>query len=165
MADPVTPRSEAVAALAKAGQDGYDAYPRDCSHSIWTMLKLMGSPDEPYRTANELMRYVASQGSGWHRVLTVEDASNLANQGKVVLGGLAVPGGHGHVVMVMPGPWHASGGYDTGRGAVAQNHGAAPPSASGASGSWPGARSRGEKTVRDPWPQLQWPSVTFWTRD
>ena len=159
------PRLEAVAALAKAGQDGYDAYPRDCSHSIWTMLKLMGSPDEPYRIANDLMRYVAGQGSGWHRVLTVEDASNLANQGKVVLGGLAVPGGHGHVVMVMPGPWHASGGYDTGRGSVAQNLGAAPPSVSGASGPWPGARSLGEKTVRDPWPRLQWPAATFWTRD
>ena len=97
----------------------------------------MGRPDEPYRTSNELMRYGASQGSGWHRVLTVEDASNLANEGKFVLRRLAVPSGHGHVVMVMPGLWHASGGYDTGRGWVAQNHGAAPPSASGATGSWP----------------------------
>ena len=158
-------KADAVAALTKAGQDGYDAYPRDCSHSIWTMLRLMGSADEPYRTANELMSHMASQGSGWHRVLTVEDASKLANEGKVVLGGLAVPGGHGHVVMVMPGPWHASGGFDMGGGRMAQNHGAAPPSASGASSSWAGARSRGEKTVRDPWPQLQWPMVTFWTRD
>ena len=163
MADPAQSRTDAAAAaLTKAGQDGYDAYPKDCSHSIWVMLKLMGSPDEPYRTANDLMRYVASQGSGWHRVLTVEDASKLANQGKVVLGGLA---GHGHVVMVMPGPPHASGDYDTGGGAVQRSMGAFPPSASGASSSWPGARSRGEKTVRDPWPKAQWPMVTFWTRD
>ncbi len=165
MAEPVTSQADAVAALTKAGQDGYDAFPRDCSHSIWVMLKLTGSPDEPYRTANELMWYMASQGSGWHRVLTVEDASKLANEGKVVLGGLAVPSGHGHVVMVMPGPPHASGGFDMGGGAMARSSGAFPPSASGASSSWLGARSRGEKTVRDPWSGTDWPKVTFWTRD
>ena len=82
MADQPTSRADAVAALAKAGQDGYDAYPRDCSHSIWTMLKLMGSPDEPYRTANDLMRYMGSQGSGWHRVLTVVDRGQPGEPGQ-----------------------------------------------------------------------------------
>ncbi len=32
--------------------------------------------------------------------------------------GLAVPGDHGHGAMVMPGPPHASGGYDVGGGAI-----------------------------------------------
>ncbi|WP_419808083.1 hypothetical protein [Sphingomonas sp.] len=150
--------------LAAAGRAGYDANPRDCSHSIQVMLRAMGSPDEPYRTANDLMTHMQSRGSGWRKVALAE-AGQLANAGKVVIGGLAVPGGHGHVVMVMPGPPRPSGGFRMNSGATLPSSGTFPASASGASSSWPGARSRGEKTVRDPWTASDWGRVTFWTRD
>lgn len=165
MAQPPAPDPIAAAKLTAAGRAGYDANPNDCSHSIWTMLKLMGSPNEPYRTANSLMAYMASAGSGWRRVITLEEASQLANAGKVVIGGLAVPGGNGHVVMVMPGPMRPSGGFMMPDGKVQRSNGMFPPSVSGASSTWPGARSRGEKTVRDPWSAADWPKVSFWTKE
>lgn len=157
---------QAAAKLLTAGQAGYDAYPNDCSHSIWSMLHQLGL-NEPYRVANDVMGHLARKGSGWREV-TVAEAGELANAGKVVIGGLAVPGGHGHVVMVMPGALRASGGYRVGIGKKARaiaRSGAYPPSASGAMGAWPGAKSRGEKTVRDPWSADDFSKVTFWTKN
>lgn len=150
--------TQAAAKLAAAGQAGYDAYPRDCSHSVWVMLQQMGVA-EPYRVANDIMAHLASRNSGWHQV-SVEEAGRLANGGKVVIGGLANSGGSGHVLMVMPGASRSAGGF-----AGMRRQGSYPLSASGAASSWPGARSRGEKTVRDPWSNTDWPSVTFWTKD
>ena len=75
-----------------------------------------------------------------------------------LLGGLERTG-HGHVVVVMPGPWHAAGGFSG-----LPEQGSYPPSMSGSMSSWQGARSRGERTVRDPWGAADWPQVTFWTR-
>ncbi len=100
--------AQAASKLAAAGQVGYDAYPRDCSHSVWVMLQQMGI-NEPYRVANDLMAHLASRNSGWRRV-TVEEAGDLANKGRVVIGGLSNPGGSGHVVMVMPGEPRPAGG-------------------------------------------------------
>ncbi|QYE32979.1 hypothetical protein KZX46_02170 (plasmid) [Polymorphobacter sp. PAMC 29334] len=138
--------------LAAAGAAGYRAFPNDCSHSIWSMLRSLGQ-DEPYRTANTLMTHLQSKDSGWHQV-TVQQAGELANHGVVVVGGLASQSGSGHVVMVMPGPPLPS-----------SSEGSFPRSASGAASSWPGAHSSGEKTVRDPWSRPDWARVTFWTRD
>lgn len=142
--------------LAAAGRAGYDAFPNDCSHSVWYMLRQLGM-EEPYRVANALMGHLASPGSGWRQV-SLAEAGDRADQGKVVIGGLAKPGS-GHVVMVMPGS-RPAGGFPP-----MPTSGMYPRSASGASSSWPGAHSRGEKTVRDPWNNQDWPRVTFWTRD
>jgi hypothetical protein len=38
-----------------------------------------------------------------------------------------------------------------------------PPAMSTSSSGYPGAMSRGDKTVRDPWTRADWPNVTFWT--
>lgn len=152
-----------VRALTAAGAAGYDAHPNDCSRSIWAMFQALHD-DQPYRTANGWMAFLASPNSGWHQV-SVEQAGDLANRGTVVIGGLAVQGGSGHVVMVMPGQARPAGGYAMPGGGTAPVYGAFPPSASGAASRWPGAHSRGEKTVADPWPRDAFHRVTFWTRD
>ena len=149
--------------LKAAGQAGYDKFPHDCSHSVWEMLHQMGM-DEPYRTANVLMGYLSSASSGWRKVDVIE-AGRLANEGKVVIGGLASQSGSGHVVMVMPGASKPAGGFRMNSGKMLPQSGSFPLSASGAASSWPGAHSRGEKTVRDPWTPSDWPYVTFWTKN
>lgn len=148
--------------LTAAGQSGYDLYPRDCSHSVWHMMKQLGL-NEPYRVANAMMAHFAARGSGWRQV-TLAEAGTLADEGKIVIGGLANASGNGHVQMVMPGS-QPSGGYRMPNGKMAGSSGMYPRSAGGALGSWPGARSRGERTVRDAWSRTDWPSVTFWTHD
>lgn len=152
-----------AARLTAAGKSGYAAYPNDCSHSVWFMMRQMGV-DEPYRVANAMMSHMAERGSGWRKV-TLAEASELANAGKVVIGGLASASGSGHVVMVMPGPMRPSGGFRMRSGTMLPPSGLYPPSASGAASSWPGAHSAGEKTVRDPWTGADWPRVTFWTKN
>jgi hypothetical protein len=149
--NPAAKRLAAVAHIA------FDTYSHDCSHSIWFVLKQMVDPNQSYMMADQLMKAIKAPRSGWRRV-DLREASELANQGVVVLGGLEKTG-HGHVVVVMPGPWHAAGGFSG-----LPEQGSYPPSMSGSMSSWPGARSRGERTVRDPWGAADWPNVTFWTR-
>lgn len=148
--------------LAAAGRAGYDAFPNDCSHSVWYMLKQLGL-EQRYMVANALMTHVSGRGSGWRQV-NVTEAGRLADEGKMVIGGLASSSGSGHVVMVMPGS-RPSGGFPMRNGKPLLTAGMFPRSASGASSSWPGAHSRGEKTVRDPWNNQDWARVTFWTRN
>jgi hypothetical protein len=107
--------------------------------------------------ADQLMEIIKSPRSGLRQVQLAE-ASDLANQGVVVVGGLEKKG-HGHVVVVMPGPWKAAGGF-----AGLPRRGSYHLSMSGSMRSWQGARSRGERTVRDPWGAADWPNVTFWTK-
>lgn len=156
--NPVT----AAARLTAAGKLGYATFPNDCSHSVWLMMQQMGI-NEPYRVANAMMNHMASRGSGWRQV-TLAEAAELANTGKVVVGGLAAASGSGHVVMVMPGRMRPAGGFPMRSGKPLPPSGLYPPSASGAASSWPGAHSAGEKTVRDPWTAPDWRRVTFWTK-
>jgi hypothetical protein len=156
-AAPPTPQNPAAQRLADVARIAYDTYSHDCSHSIWFVLKQIVDPNQPYMVADQLMASVKRPGSGWRQVQLAE-ASDLANRGVVVLGGLEKKG-HGHVVVVMPGPWHAAGGFSG-----LPEQGSYPPSMSGSMSSWQGARSRGERTVRDPWGAGDWPQVTFWTK-
>ena len=143
--------------LMDVAHTAYDTYSHDCSHSIWFVLKQIVDPNQPYMVADDLMKVVKAPGSGWRQV-DLQAASDLANKGVVVIGGLEKQG-HGHVVVVMPGAWHAAGGFSG-----LPERGSYPPSMSGSMSSWLGARSRGERTVRDPWGAADWPNVTFWTR-
>ena len=158
------PRQAAADRLTQAAQAAYDQYSHDCSHAIWEVLKQMVNPSETYRTANELMTEMARPGSGWRQVASMQEASDLANSGKVVAGGLGEKVGHGHVVVVMPGPMRPSGGFEY-QGKVMPSRGYFPPAMSTSSSGYPGTMSRVEKTVRDAWPAEEWPSVTFWTHE
>ena len=159
-----SPTGETPAQRLKAAEEAaYDLSPRDCSHAVWELPKRTGSPDEPYRTANDFMTMVTRRGSGWRQV-TVEEASRLANDGKVVIGGLAVPGSNGHILAVMPGPWRPAGGFMVGNNRMPSTPEQYPPAMSGSMSNYVGVHSRGEKTVRDAWPKNEYQHVTFWIR-
>ncbi len=106
-----TPATQNPAAqrLADVAHTAYDTYSHDCSHSVWFVLKQIVDPNQPYMMADQITASVKRPGSGWRQV-QLAGASDLANRGVVVLGGLEKKG-HGHVVVVMPGPWHAAGGF------------------------------------------------------
>ena len=157
-----SPSQAAADRLMKAAQAAYDRYPRDCSHLVNMVLRAVVNPSEPYQTANSLMASVRAKGSNWRNV-SMQEASALANQGKVVIAGLAEAGSHGHVLVLVPGPMQADGGFSC-HGQPIIAHGAYPPAVSGSLSGWPGAMSRGEKTARDAWRADQWPKVTFWVR-
>jgi hypothetical protein len=127
------------------------------------VIKTLVDPKAPYHLANHMMADFAAPGSGWREVMTTTEAAALANQGVVVVGGLAEPGKHGHVIIVFPGPMKASGGY-VAHGKTMRSHGLFPLAMSTSLGSWPGAVSDGTKTVFDPWASdAIFKRVTFWT--
>jgi hypothetical protein len=148
--------------LRAAEEAAVAASPNDCGRAVQELLRRTGNPDEPYRTANDFMAMVAHTGSGWRQV-TQEEASRLANEGQVVIGGLAVPGGHGHILAVMPGPMRRAGGFMS-NGTLIPPGDLAPPAMSGSMSNYGGAHSSGEKTTRDAWTRADYPKVTFWTR-
>ena len=148
--NPVAQRLEDVAHTA------YDTYSHDCSHSIWFVLKQTVDPNQPYMVADQLMASIKRPGSGCGRCSL---RKRLIPPTGAWWCWAAAKTGHGHVVVVMPGPWHAAGGFSG-----LPEQGSYPPSMSGSMSSWQGARSRGERTVRDPWGAADWPQVTFWTR-
>jgi hypothetical protein len=135
--------------LLAAGQAAYDEFPNDCSGAVKELLRLTHTPGKPLKDANDFMAMVAKTDSGWRQV-TMEEASRLADEGKVVIGGLANPKGHGHLDTVMPGAWHPAGGFTVGNTRMPPTPEQYPPAMSGSSNtSWPGTHSRGEKTVYD----------------
>lgn len=169
MADPT---EEAVAKLKKACDDAYAKYNSSCSHAVWYIITQMLDKDFKWLDANHLVDFL-NASTDWEDV-SVDDGSALALTGVAVIGGLKKPGDHGHVIAIYPGPKKASGGYkyeytdkktkkkvtDTMR-----SHGNFPPALSTSIGTWPGAKSRGDKTVWDPWANDDlFKTVKFWTR-
>ena len=85
--------------------------------------------------------------------------------GALIVGGKKEPG-HGHVIVVYPGPDKAAGGYSYTRGGKTETlrtRGSYPPAMSTSLGGWAGARSKGDKTIWDPWASdAKFAHVTFW---
>lgn len=85
--------------------------------------------------------------------------------GKLVVGGRK-ESGNGHVIVVYPGPDQPAGGYSFDRNGETRSvraRGSYPPAMSTSLGSWPGAMSRGDKTVWDPWANdMRFGEVRFW---
>ncbi|MHB1303882.1 MAG: hypothetical protein ACYCZB_10470 [Acidiphilium sp.] len=165
------PYTAAAQQLTQIASEAFRLYPGNCSGAVHYVITKLVDPKTPYRLANQLMQHFAVPNSGWHKVNTLKEASTLADQGKVVVGGLMEPGGHGHVIIVLPGPWKPAGGY-VADGRMMPHFGLYPPAMSTAwsppgKQPWPGAISDGDKTIFDPWfntNKITFDKVTFWVK-
>jgi len=155
--------STSLEQLKAACDAAHDKNLDSCSHAVWDVVRGMGF-DEPYRQANELIDHL----SGAWKVVTVDEAHTLASGGVLVVGGLKAAG-HGHVIVVYPGQKKARGGYEifskkAQKMITLPGRGTYPLCMSTSLGSWPGAKSRGDKTVWDPWgDDAQFDKVRFFT--
>ncbi len=159
-----------VAKLKDACDRAYRANMTSCSNAVWDVIKELLNSAEPFRNANALIDYL---DANWKSV-TLDAGFDLANKGKVVVGGLKVVGGHGHVILIYPGPKKPCGGYNYWY-KKAQKYILLPPkglypramsTSIGARSSldWPGTLSCGDKTVWDPWgDDRKFQDVRFWT--
>ena len=155
--------TEAAAKLKQACDEAYDAHNDSCSHAVWYVLKKIQNADEPFRDANTLVDYMTGN---WDKV-TADVGLDLANLGQVVVGGKKEPG-HGHVIVIYPGNMILNGGYQyywtKGKKYLTlPGDKLYPRCLSTSIGSWPGAKSKGDKTVWDPWADNdKFERVLFW---
>lgn len=160
MADDPT---EKVEKLKQACDRAYVTYGSSCSHAVWYVISQY-DPSQRWMDANQLVGYLATSAK-WKPV-ELRELSKLASQGTLIVGGLKQNSGHGHVIVVYPGPEKPSGGFQfrrAGERMVTQSSsGSYARAMSTSSGSWPGARSFGDKTVRDAWGHEGFPLVKFW---
>jgi len=140
-----------------------------CSHFAWRVLRAW-RPDQPWLNANSLLAWMARSPGLWVELPQDDTARqvSLASADRLILAGRPAPG-HGHVVVVGPGPARpcagGGGGRDGGRGASGHPGPPRPVAApcwSTSLSRWPGATSRGDKTVRDPWSAADFQGVRFW---
>jgi hypothetical protein len=159
--------TDKVAQLKDACDRAYDSNLMSCSNAVWDVIKSLVNPDEKYRQANDFIDY---WDANWKSV-SLEEGFGLANQGVLVVGGLQVPGGHGHVIAIYPGPKIPNGGYQyfykkANKYLNLTSTGIYPKALSTSlSRAWPGTLSKGDKTVWDPWAKDEtFKQVEFWTR-
>ena len=162
MSDPI----DSVAILKTACDSAYTDNMNSCSNAVWDLIKAMVNPGEDYRQANDLIDY---WDDNWKSV-SLEEGFTLANKGVVVVGGLQVPGGHGHVIAIYPGTKIPNGGYQyfykkANKFLKLDSTGNYPRALSTSMGrNWPGTLSKGDKTVWDPWAyNKKFAEVEFWT--
>jgi hypothetical protein len=161
----VTDSGDAVTTLKDACDRAYENNLNSCSNAVWDLIKALVNAGEEYRQANDLIDY---WDDNWKSV-SLDEGFKLANCGVVVVGGLQVPGGHGHVIAIYPGPKIQNGGYQyfykkTGKYLTLDSNGTYPRALSTSiSRSWPGTLSKGDKTVWDPWADnKKFEQVEFW---
>ena len=157
--------NEAVAKLKEACDTSYMNNKSSCSNAVWDLIKALVNPGEKYKQANDFLDY---WNDNWKSV-DLEEGFRLANQGVVVVGGLQVPGGHGHVIAIYPGSKIPNGGYQyfykkANKYLTMPSTGNYPRAMSTSLGStWPGTMSDGDKTVWDPWADdKKFALVEFW---
>ena len=154
----------AVTLLKVACDNAYDLYPDSCSGSVWKVIVTRVKADEPHRQANELITHMSAN---WTEI-NCDDAWTSANKGVVVVAGLSGRP-NGHVVVIYPGAKIESGGYSyfdkkAKKSLKLRSHGKYPTCMSTSIGSWPGAMSKGDKTVWDPWANdALFAKLKFWT--
>jgi hypothetical protein len=159
--------AEAVEKLKAACLAAYDKHKGSCSHAVNAVIREMLGLDEtgwPHRQANALIAFL--DGSAEWTVVELDRGYELAQHGVPVIGGKAETGTNGHVVVIYPGAKKPRGGYtfskDGGLKTVASK-GLYPLAMSTSIGSWPGALSKGDKTVWDPWGNdAAFAQVRFW---
>jgi len=159
--------------LLQTAHSAFARFPGNCSGSVHYVVQQLVDPAAPGLLANDMLAWLADPVNGWSQVADFTAASPLADQGQVVVAGAPELGGHGHVIVVVPGPWKPAGGY-LANGAVMPQVGSFPLAMSTAlspigGSAWPGAISDCTKTVYDPWfrsnPAISaFRGVTFWTK-
>ncbi len=155
-------KDEKIEKLKQACDQAFQIYPNSCSHSVWYVVSRYDS-NFPYMPANQLVKYFEASPK-WKEVQLLE-LSKLADEGVLVVGGL-IEKTHGHVIVVYPGHERQDGGFNLhgpkGKQVKAPPHGTYARAMSTSMGSWPGAKSNGDKTVRDPWGNEDFKQVKFW---
>jgi hypothetical protein len=167
------PRMRSPEALLQTAHEAFARFPGNCSGSVHYVIQQLVDATAPALLANDLLAWLADPANGWAHVPDHAAASPLANQGQVVVAGAPEVGGHGHVIVVVPGAWIPAGGYEA-RGVMMPRVGSYPLAMSTALApaggtAWPGALTDCTKTVYDPWfrsnPALSaFRGVTFWTK-
>lgn len=159
----------AAKALSDACDAAYDAHTDSCSHAVNAVIRKLlyadSAADWPQRDANTLIGHFKKNVASWTEV-TLDRAYELAQQGVVVVGGKTETG-HGHVIVVYPGAKQPRGGYaakdKAGETYTVRKSGEFPRAMSTSLGAWAGAKSRGTKTVWDPWgSDGNFALVVFW---
>lgn len=157
---PVNPNDQIK--LKKACDQAYDMFPGSCSHAVWHIISQY-IPTQNWMDANALMAHIKGQRH-WKQVQLAE-LGRLAREGSLVVGGKTETG-NGHVIAVYPGPDRPAGGYaytKDGKQETLRTRGAYAAALSTSLGAWPGAKSKGDKTVWDPWANdAKFAQVTFW---
>jgi hypothetical protein len=151
--------------LKVACQNAYEQYPDSCSHAVWSVIRARVDNGAEHRQANKMIDWLSAS---WDAV-TLEKGFEAACKGRVVVGGLKGEP-NGHVIVIFPGDKLESGGYSyydkkRKKDLTLRSHGKFPPCLSTSIGSWPGAKSNGDKTVWDPWANdaVFKDKVGFWT--
>lgn len=152
-----------VEKLRQSCQEAFYRFPNSCSHAVQHVI-LQYKGNQPYLVANALLDSIDSDPD-WQEV-SLSELSDLANAGELVVGG-AKEGGHGHVIVVYPGTEKQNGGFyftnmETGERRLARQSGTYARAMSTSMGTFPGAISNGDKTVRDPWGGVAFNKVKFW---
>ena len=153
-----------IETLKRACDHAYITYGLSCSHAVWYVISQY-DPSQKWMGANDLVKNL-SKNSKWKSV-ELREASRLACQGVLVVGGLDKAPAHGHVLVVYPGPEKPAGGYnakdEAGKIYKVQPRGSYPLAMSTSSGNWPGARGYGDKTAWDSWGKdTELKKVKFW---
>ena len=125
-------------------------------------------PGRDHVVANALLTHLECNPR-WMRV-QVHELEKYANEGVLIVGGLAEEK-NGHVVVVYPGKAKMAGGYTyndkkTGKVETVRERGPYALVMSRSMGGWPGAMSKGDKTIWDPWGRDDlFAKVKFWRFD
>lgn len=135
-----------------------------CSNFVWHVIQAF-VPSQPYMVANDLVRFLA-RSNDWEEIDRDDSRkmADLAKAGALVVGGREETT-NGHVLVVYPGDVKESGGYaysSQGKTQIMRSHGVYARSMSRSLGSWPGAKSDGDKTVWDAWAGPKFDRVRFW---
>ena len=159
--------------LLQTAHEAFKRFPGNCSGAVHYVIQQLVDPAMPGLLANDLLNWFADPRHGWTHVPDYTAASRHTDAGQVVVAGASEVGGHGHIIVVVPGAWKPAGGYAV-KGVTMPHVGNYPLAMSTAlapaGGSpWPGAVSDCDKTVYDPWfrsnPALSaFRGVTFWTK-
>lgn len=84
-----------------------------CNFSVNSICKSVGylkfEVNSQPLMANEMIRSMKDPNGDWMQLGSGEVAQAKANEGSLVIAGYAVPGGHGHVAVIVPGLLEFSG--------------------------------------------------------
>ena len=154
--------ANSVSKLKQACDAAYALHPHSCSHAVWHVIKQY-LPNQPWMNANALVEHLRGQAH-W-KVVASGQVGRLAREGVLVVGG-KTESSNGHVIVVYPGGDLPAGGYTytkNGKTETLRTRGSYAPAMSTSQGAWPGAMSKGDKTIWDPWANdAKFAQVTFW---